>query len=146
MLALAAHPAIYAATRIVDPKAFVTEVYNKYVRSQSTHKEYEPPEDIYTDRLAKLIQDDRKKAHGEVGCLDFDFWVDGQDFTITNLKITEGAASSDRKTVIASFRNLDANEEIHFEFRQTAGRWLLDEVRSVKKPAWTLSQILKCQY
>ncbi len=129
-----------AATRIGDPVTFVDEVLRHFVETQS----YRPPEDIYTPRLGKLLRDDKKRAKGEVGCLDFVFWVNGQDWTITKLDVKSGPASEDREMVIARFLNVDALQEIHFDFRRIAGRWLLDEVQSVKEPRWTLSEILKC--
>lgn len=133
-----------AATRIDDPKAFVTEVYRRYVAAQSSHADYTAPEDIYTARLAKLIRDDRRKAKGEVGCLDFDFWADGQDWRISNVVVTSADDGPDRKTVIAKFHNIDKTEDIRFDFRREAGRWLLDDVHSMTEPKWTLSETLKC--
>jgi hypothetical protein len=133
-----------AATRIDDPKSFVSEVYRRLIASQSTHSSYTPPEDIYTPRLEKLIREDKRKAKGEVGCLDFDFWINAQDWTITHLTITTTDEGPDRKTVIAKFRNIGEPQEIHFDFRKNAGRWLLDDVHSMPAPPWTLSEILKC--
>ena len=135
---------LVAASRIDDPKSFVTEVYRRYAAAQSTHSDYTAPEDIYTPRLGKLIRDDRRKAKGEVGCLDFDFWVNGQDWTISNVTITRADEGQERTTVIAKFVNLGDPEEIHFDFRRNAGRWLLDDVHSVLAHRWTLSEILKC--
>src|SRR5580698_1012337 len=133
-----------AATRIDDPKAFVTEVYRRLIAVQSTHSSYTPPEDIYTPRLEKLVREDKRKAKGEVGCLDFDFWINAQDWTITHLAITATDDGPDRKTVIAKFRNIGESQEIHFDFHKSAGRWLLDDVHSLSAPPWTLSEILKC--
>jgi len=135
-----------AATRIDDPANFVTEVYRHYVAAQSGAHSYNPPDDIYTARLAKLIRDDRQRSKGEEGCLDFDFWVNGQDWKITNLNITSASAGLDRKTVIAKFRNTGERQEIRFDFRREAGRWLLDDVHSAAAPPWTLSEILKCAH
>jgi hypothetical protein len=133
-----------ASTRIDDPKAFVTEVYRRLIAVQSTHSSYTPPEDIYTPRLEKLLRDDRRKAKGEVGCLDFDFWINAQDWTITHLTITTTDEGQERKTVITKFRNGGEPQEIHFDFLRSAGRWLLDDVHSLSAPPWTLSQLLKC--
>ena len=135
---------VSAASRIDDPKDFVTEVYRRLVAAQSSHSSYTPPSNIYTPRLAKLIQDDKKKAKGEVGCLDFVFWVNGQDWRITKLSITSEDAGQDRKTVTAKFVNEGVPQQIHFDFRHDSAGWLLDEVRSKSDPPWTLSSILKC--
>jgi hypothetical protein len=131
-----------AATRIDDPKAFITEVYRRYSAVKSS--DYFPPDDIYTPRLAKLLRDDRRKAKGEVGCLEFNYWVDGQDFTITRVAITGADEAPDRKTIIAKFANFDKPREIHYDFQRVGGRWLLDDVHSTLDPTWTLSALLKC--
>ena|SRR5579862_2256819 len=133
-----------APLAINDPVSFVTDVYRNYVKAQSTHGDYTPSESIFTSRLRKLIRDDRKKAKGEVGCLDFDFWVNGQDWTISKIDVRSGTRSEDRWEVIAKFVNLGSPEEIHFDFQRINGRWLLDDARSVKNERWILSGILKC--
>ncbi len=129
-----------AATRIDDPKAFVSDVYR---RLQSGH-DYSPPDDIYTPRLAKLFRDDRRKAKGEVGCLEILFWINGQDYVIRDLTVTSADKDPDHKTVTAKFMNIDRREEIRFDFVRNGQRWLLDEVHSAAATPWTLSEILKC--
>src|SRR5262245_39409793 len=104
-----------AATRIDDPKIFVTEVYRRYAAAKSASS-YTPPDDIYTARLDKLMRDDKRRAKGDVGCLDFDFWVNGEDWKITNLTVTSTDEGQDRKTVIAKFRNTGEPSELHFDF------------------------------
>ena len=134
-----------AASRIVDPKNFVSDVYRRLVAAQSTDSSsYTPPDDIYTARLGKLFREDRRKAKGEVGCLDFDFWVNGQDWKITDLTVTSRDESPERKTVIAKFKNIGDPQEIRFDFHVIAGRWLLNDVHYVLAPQWTLSNILQC--
>jgi hypothetical protein len=48
-----------ASTRIDDPKTFVSEVYRRLMASRSS---YNPPEDVFTPRLEKLLRDDKRKA------------------------------------------------------------------------------------
>lgn len=132
-----------AASRIDDPKTFVSDVYRRLIASQSGH-DYTPPDDIYSARLAKLFRDDRRKAKGEVGCLEILFWVNGQDYAISDLTITSADRGPDRKTVTAKFMNIDRREEICFDFLRNGPRWLLDEVHSTSGTPWTLSEVLKC--
>jgi hypothetical protein len=132
-----------AATRIDDPKTFVSDVYRQLISGQTGH-EYTPPDDIYSARLAKLFRDDRRKAKGEVGCLEILFWVNGQDYAISDLSVTSADQGPDRKTVTAKFMNIDRREEIRFDFLRNGQRWLLDEVRSIAATPWTLSEILRC--
>jgi hypothetical protein len=133
-----------AATRIDDPKTFVTEVYRRLIATQLDKSSYTPPDDIYSARLAKLFRDDRRKAKGEVGCLEIFFWVNGQDWAISDLTVTTADQGPDRKTVTAKFMNIDRREEIQFDFLRNGRRWLLDEVHSASATPWTLSEILKC--
>jgi hypothetical protein len=137
---LSAWPAI-GATRIDDPRKFVADVYKHFM----TVDLYNPPEDFYTPRLDRIVKSEHKRSGGEVGCIDFDFWVNGQDFEIKGLEVTDGSKTPDRQTVIAKFNNLGSAEEIHFEFQRIAGRWLLDEVQSVKGMRWILSKLLSCK-
>lgn len=132
-----------AATRIDDPKTFVTEVYRRFM-APSPGSPYTAPDDIYTPRLEKLLREDKRKSKGEVGCVDFVFWLNAQDWKITNLTITTSDQGPDRQTVITKFRNSGEPQEMHFDFRRTSGRWLLDDARSLSAPPWTLSELLKC--
>lgn len=132
---------------IQDPVVFVTDVYKHYVSAQDGG-DYRAPTNIYTPRLSALFADDDRKHKGEVGCIDFDFWVNGQDWEIENVQVTgrDVSAHPDQKLVIAKFVNLGTAEEIHFDFRKIAGGWLLDDVQSVTpKNSWTLSKLLRCK-
>lgn len=143
LAALLFSTALFGATKIDDPKAFVTEVYRRYSAPKSW--DYSPPDDIYTARLANLLRDDRRKAKGEVGCLEINFWVNGQDYKVSGVTVTATDEGADRKTVIAKFMNIDRLEEIHYDFRRVGGRWQLDDVHSVLGEKWTLSEMLKCK-
>ncbi len=137
-------PTLSAATRIDDPKTFVSDVYRQLTTASQSGHDYTPPDDIYSARLAKLFRDDRRQAKGEVGCLEILFWVNGQDYVIRDLTVTSADQGPDRKTVTAKFMNIDRREEIHFDFLRNGRRWLLDEVHSTSATPWTLSEMLKC--
>src|SRR5580658_2588485 len=135
------------APKIDDPVAFVKEVYGHYAAHKSG-TDYTAPDDIYTPRLKALFVRDEKWAKGEVGCLEIDFWVNGQDYELKNVRVSSSpvAGHPDRMLVIATFSNLGTAEEIHFDFQQIAGKWLLDDVHSVRGERWTLSKILMCPH
>ena len=138
--------ALNGEARIGDPAAFVSKVYRKLTAS-SRGAYYDPPDDIYTPRLKALFEEDDRRAHGEVGCIDFSFWVNGQDYEIKKVHVVSSgtAASPDRKLVVATFLNFGDPTEIHFDFQRMGGRWLLDDVHGVKPGTpWTVSEILKC--
>ena len=145
-LALAAVASVQAATTIADPEAFVRDVYKKFQAGAGNG--YDAPKDIFTPRLRALFVRDEKWAKGEVGCLDFDYWVNGQDWKLSNLKIASraNAKQADLMVVVATFVNLGQPNEIHFDFRRSNGKWLLDDVSSLSGERWTLSKILSCPH
>jgi len=137
-----------ASTEITDPEKFVNDVYKQYVAAQQSHKTYQAPEDIYTPRLAALFEKDRRLSKGEVGCIEIDFWVNGQDWKLSKVNVTSQSVSghADQKIVVAAFDNLRTPMELHFHFVQQKGKWLLDDVDSVKGDKWTLSKLLDCHH
>ncbi|HKE28496.1 MAG TPA: hypothetical protein VKB88_39370 [Bryobacteraceae bacterium] len=137
--------ALTAATRVTDPETFVRGVYDHYLASQRTGRNYVAPADIYTARLKALFDEDKRRANGEVGCIEFDFWVNGQDWNLKNIRVTaqDIAGSADRKMVNAEFVN-DTPQELRFDFRRIGGVWLLDDVESLRGERWKLSALLSC--
>ena len=135
-------PAAGAATVIRDPTTFVQTVYAKLEKGG----DYVPPEDIYTPRLAALWALEEREARGEVGRIDFLFWIDGQDGTPSDLHLraAPGDGRADRRIVVATFKNGNRAEDLRFYFQRTAAGWKLDDVVSVKGASpWTLSVVLK---
>ncbi len=147
LFGLATMVVLHAAppTQIDDPEAFVRTMYERLV----ANSHYDPPTDIFTPRLKALFARDRKWAKGEVGCLDFMFWVNGQDYKLKNVQVSSRPVSGreDRRTIVASFVNLGTRNELHFDFQKIGDSWLLDDARSTTKAsAWTLSKILNCPH
>jgi hypothetical protein len=139
-----------ATPPITDPQAFVTEIYRLLVANENYvpgRALYSPPEDIYTPRLAALFADYRRRTRGYVGCWDIVFWVNGQDWLLKNVRVSshEITGFPDRKEVIATFLNSGTPEELHFDFREISGAWLLNDVRSVKEFHYNLSEALRCR-
>jgi hypothetical protein len=151
-----AQPAV-AATRIDDPKAFITQVYADLMKGQSEtgadlDKAHEPPEDsIYTATLQKAFDDERRDSAGELGRLDFFFWVNGQDWKLSEVEVTERSVwkRPDRRVVAVSFKNFGQDSSLLFYFQKSGARWLIDDVESLdvtegeEGSAWVLSLILK---
>ena len=145
LLALASLRIFAAGTEIADPVNFVSDVYKNYMANRKAPKPYLPPQDIYSPRLKRLLDEDRRKAKGEVDCIDFDFWVNGQDWRLSKLQVVSGKPPSpDQQVVVATFVSLGSAEEIHFDFVRIRGKWLLDDVHSMKGMPWTLSKLLSC--
>jgi hypothetical protein len=128
-----------APTRIDDPLKFVKAMYTTVVSKKPE------PTDIYTPRLDALFKLDQKEAGGEVGRIDFDFWMNGQDGDVTDLTVTQTPVenTASRVVVVAKFKSFKTPEEIHLYFEKTPAGWKLDDARSATGEQWTLSTVLK---
>lgn len=148
MAALVATPALAdrAGGGVADPRAFVVNTYAAYARnSDATPAEQRS---AYSARLAGLFADyDRAWSGGdEVGSLDFDWWVNAQDWEISNVRVTQGENGPARRTVTAQWRNIDRTESSRFLFVRWHGRWYLDDVINgigSGDHGWTLSALLR---
>ena len=131
-----------AGTKIDDPVKFIEGVY----KGLATNSQTMAPEDIYTPRLAALIDLDIKEANGEVGRgNDFSFWCNCQDGDVKKPVVSgrdvENAKS--RKVVDVKFELDGDKREAIFYFEQLKDGWKLDDVRFAGKDGWTYSLILK---
>lgn len=128
-----------AAQASGDPVAAITAIYKLY------QKPGEPklPKGIYSPRLQKLFDADRKRTpKGDIGRLDFDPVINGQDWEIKSVTATEANRQGDRATVRVTFTNFGKAQEIVYNLVRGSQRWQIDEIASQKDPRWTLSKIL----
>jgi len=131
---------------VEDPRAFVEATYRDYLDPVSGP---EWPAFAYSDRLRALFDgyDAWQRQHEDlVGSLDFDWWINAQDWQLSNVSVTETAQDENRRTEIARFNNVDRAEEIHFLFVRQGMRWYLDDVVQGSgrgDDGWTLSALLQ---
>ena len=95
---------------------------------------------------ALFALDEREAGKDEVGRIDFDYFVNGQDSKISEAVVTERPVynSAVRKIVVVRFKNFDEAMENHFFWEKTKAGWVLDDVRHLdEKEGYTLSLILK---
>jgi hypothetical protein len=139
---MAAQPAQAEWTKgVADPVAYVRSIYDTYLAS----REPQDPSAAYSPALQALIEADRKEAGGEVGRLDFDPWINGQDWEIASVDVREEAASGGGRIVVARFSNMGTRTENRFSFTRAGDKWLIDDIENVGGPAdthWRLKQLL----
>jgi hypothetical protein len=140
---LVASPAFAAPAKVADPTAAIRQVYQMLEKDNGYSVELP-----LSPRLKALMELDLKEAGpDEIGRLDFDYFVNGQDSQITHSTVTARSVdkAADRQLVVVTFHNFDAAMENHFFWEKINGEWMLDDVRSVdpKDGGWTLSLVLK---
>jgi hypothetical protein len=102
ILAVALGAAAQAPVPDSDPVSLIKAIYKTY--------ETDDPglPHVYSKRLQALVEkDERETPEGEVGRIDWDVFIDGQDWKLTGLKIALVAKSAARAQVRATFKNFD---------------------------------------
>lgn len=132
----ASHAGAQAPT---EPGAAIARIYKGYASGSTPG----PIEDHYSARLRQLAAAARKRTpDGDIGPLDFDPVVNGQDWEIKRLRIREIKREADRAIVQASFTNFGDAKEIVFDLVRGPSGWKIDDITSRRNPRWTLSRIL----
>lgn len=122
-----------------DPVSLIKAIYETYTADNDNPG---LPR-IYSKRLQALIDKDEKETpEGMVGRIDWDVFVDGQDWKLTELKIALVSKSADKAQVRATFKNFDQSSNMLFDLVREDGRWRIDDVTKTIPPRWTMSKIL----
>ena len=86
-----------------DPVSLITAIYQTYLDNT------ELLTDIYSKRLQALLDKDAQETpEGMVGRIDWDVFVDGQDFALKELKIVPVSQEETKAQIRATFINLGA--------------------------------------
>ncbi len=137
LLFLMLFPASAGPAADSDPVALIKAIYATY--------ETDNPglEHIYSNRLQALIDKDTKETpDGMVGRIDWDVFVNGQDWKLSKLKITLVSQDTDRAQVRATFKNFDDTNNMLFNLVRENGAWRVDDIENTLPPRWTMSKIL----
>lgn len=125
LLAAFAGPAF--AQPYATPKALLEAFYAPYLTDDF-------PENEETFRSAALNAlydaDAQSTPEGELGALDFDPYIDGQDYQIADLKISEPEIEGDKATAVVSFTNFGEPREITYDLVFENGGWLIDDLQN----------------
>lgn len=70
-----------------------------------------------------------------VGRIDWDVFVDGQDWKLSDLKITPVSQSATQADIRATFTNFGDPRDILISLVLEDGHWRIDEVQDTLKPA-----------
>jgi hypothetical protein len=120
-----------------DPVSLIKAIYQTYQASKPGLPH------IYSHRLQALVDKDVKETpEGMVGRIDWDVFVDGQDWQLSEIKIALVAKSAKAAQVRAIFKNFDSPSDMMFDLVREDGGWRIDDIAKMLKPRWTMSKIL----
>ena len=137
--------AVESERGVEDPRAFVAAMYEAYRHDENGP---EMPAFAYSDRLRALFDAHQAwtATHDDlVGALDFDWWVNAQDWSIEDVRVTE-TRDRELRIVSAHFTNDGRPDEIRFVFVRQGGRWFLNDAiegTGSGDGGWRLSDLLQ---
>ena len=122
-----------------DPVTLITAIYQTYTIDNTP-----VVPDVYSRRLQALIDTDAKNTPlGYAGTIDWDVFIDGNNWELSNLIIGLVARSDSDATVQASFDNFGKPRKLLFALIREQGEWRIDDISSMRQGArWTMSKIL----
>lgn len=123
VLALLTTPAL--AQDFSDPRALLEALYAGYGPAYDYPPDQAP---LRSERLNALYDRDLQQANGELGRIDFDPFVNGQDYAITGLEIGEPYLAGGKAVVRVSFENFGTPNELGVLLVQEDGGWRIDDV------------------
>lgn len=125
--------AIVPAFAYDTPKALLEALYSPYSQGNSFDWSKWDEAEFRSKELNALFDKDAKEADGEVGRLDFDPYIDGQDYQISDLKFGDAQITGDSAKVEVTFKNFDMAEDLTFTLIKEADGWKVDDVSSANK-------------
>jgi len=121
-----------------DPVTLIAAIYRTYQKDDIPELK-----GIYSKRLQALIDKDEKETPaGDVGRIDWDVFIDGQDWKLSELKIAPVSRDPTKAQIRATFKNFGDRKSVLYDLVLEDGNWRIDEVQEELKPRWIMSKIL----
>jgi hypothetical protein len=115
------------------PRALLEALYSPYSKGDSFDWSSWDEAQFRSAELNKLFEADAREAKGEIGRLDFDPYIDGQDYKLAVFTTGEPAIDGDLAKVEVTFKNFELAEDLMFTLVKEAGGWKVDDVVSSDK-------------
>jgi hypothetical protein len=129
-----------------DPVALIAAIYKTYTDIGPGDPGTPGLAGVYSKRLQALIDKDASETpEGMVGRIDWDVFIDGQDWQLTDLDIKQVSRDADTAEVRVTFKNFGEPRNLLFDLVREGGEgggWRIDEIAETLKPGWVMSKIL----
>jgi len=128
------------ATSFDTPQALLTYAYKPY----STGQFQDDNDILYSKALNALFAAaEANTPEDDVGPVDFDVFVNGQDYQLTELKIGDPVPEGDGVKVPVSLKNFDDPQSLVFHLVKESGSWRINDIESLTPDSsWKLSDLL----
>lgn len=122
---------IFGDETFADPRKVVEALYTPYrgAYNDFNWRRWDETQ-LYSSGLNALFEADRVEANGEIGRIDFDPWINGQDYDIKALEIGDAEISGDKATVAVDFTNFDSEQNAWVTLVLDDGKWKVDDIEN----------------
>jgi Protein of unknown function (DUF3828) len=126
--------ALPAAAQPADPAGFVAALYRPYLAARHEAGPLGSESGIratFSPALAALLIRDQRGAarRGEVGCVDADPFVAGQDYQLSGLQVRIEQRGAQAAAVRASFRNFGRPTRLRYRLIRAGDGWRIDDIQ-----------------
>lgn len=141
LLALSALSA--GAETFKTPQALIKALY-AYDTAESDEDAPSPYSPFFSRALNRLFQADRDATpEGEVGAVDFDPVISGQDGEAKNVRLSPPITMDDRAELEVSFRNGSEAVTLYYTLVREQGGWKVDDIANQEgEYPWSLRELL----
>ena len=135
---LAATAAASFAESFGQPEDLVEAIYDQYESD-----EYLDYDVLYSERLGGLYDEAMSEVEeGEMGPLDFDPFINAQDYDVSNVEIGKAVSEGDRTKITVTFDNFGESMVADFFLVEEDSGWKLDDFHmNTKDGGYNLSEI-----
>ena len=123
-----------------DPAGLIAYAYAPYESGEFP----EDPTALFSPTLKQLWDDmTARSEEAEAPILDFDPFINGQDYEIRDLVVADPAVDGDQALVVVSFLNFGELQELLYTLVRRAEGWKIDDIESPSEDfGWRLSELL----
>ncbi|TDK36741.1 DUF3828 domain-containing protein [Rhizobium deserti] len=141
LLALSFLPA--SAETFKTPQALIKALY-AYDTAETPEDAPSPYQPFFSRGLKKLFQKDRDATgEGEVGAVDFDPVISGQDGEAKGIKLSPPILTGDRAELEVYFRNGTEKVTLYYTLVREGGGWKVDDIANQEGEfPWSLRDLL----
>ena len=138
-LTIVAGTAFAAAPVFEDARDLIEYAYAPYQSGEFP----EDPTELYSPTLKLLwVQMAERSEAAEMPIIDFDPFINAQDYEISDLVIADPVIEGDAAMVAVSFSNFGEAQELHFMLVDGAEGWKIDDIEATGEFGWRLSELL----
>jgi hypothetical protein len=118
-----------SATAFDDPRDVIWALYTPLMKADW---EYISPDPLQSLGLNQLIELDRQDANGEIGRIDFDPYVNGQDALISGVELADVDILGGTARITVRFMNFDVPNTNVFSLVKERDGWKIDDVANLE--------------